>query len=1087
MFEVSTSGTPTSISETPPPIQATLLGQVRIMVGSRIISEDAWSLQSARSLFLLLLITPGHAIPKERVLDCLWSEASPDVGRNALYKALHLLRRVLEPDLTKGHDSAYIETRGGTIGIMPDVDVWVDIDACEKAIRKAALAEPDERRAPLRSAVAMYGGDMLPTDPYEDWPVARRVAAHRAWETAVLELAALDTDAGEPQASMAPLEALLAIDPAVEAAHRTLMCVYAASGQRSRALRQYARCQTALNRELDSEPDEETTSLFTAIQTAEAGQADQPRASTGPFNNLPALPSRTVGRDREGDSVQGLLWRQDVRLVTLTGPGGVGKTRLALEAAAGMVEDFADGVAYVPLATMRDPDLVIPTIARTLGISEESQEPLARTLQVWLRERELLLVLDNFEHVLDAAVAIGDLLAACPSLTILVTSRERLQLRGEHIHEVRPLIVPRPDHLPSPDALARYGSVALFSQHMRQMDADFQVTEENSENISAICNQLDGLPLAIELAAARARFSTLHDLEKRLTSRLDFLEDGPRDLPIRQRTLRATFAWSYDMLALEEQAIFRRLGICIGGCTLAAAATICGAPKDDHAFIQRHLHSLAEKHLVRWEEHDDEPRWRMLETVREFAMERLRENGDEPETRRRHAGHYLELATQAEEQLTGTDQLAWLEHLETEQGNLRSALGWALEQPDKIGALAIDAASALRLFWWHRGQVSEGVAWLERAAARSGTEPEVRARGLLALAFLFEVQSDYSRAEALIDEALPISRLLGDLGGVAKAMTGLGEIAENRGDFQRAATMHREALELCRGSGHRRGCAVSLNNLATVAYQQGNFRQATTEWEEAVAIFRALGDHRAVGVLIGNLGMLAMTAGDFDRAVAHYQESRSIANELNDPGAIGRALCNISEAMQLRGDGDQDAFLEAALVMNRQTRDRQSETQTLTLMANSALRSGDSSHAASLYAESLSNCQTTGDRTMIVNIALFERIAALALATAQIGPAARLLGSGDALREELGTPIMPYLRPLRDRCLDQLRFKLSKGRVSAAIAEGHALSPDAAIDEALAACERAQSGQAESGTPTANSVLDALNHPGLRRSGEGIH
>lgn len=302
MEEASANGTPL-------PIQASLLGQATIIVGDRTICEDAWSLRSARALFLLLLITPGHLIPKERVLDILWPDASPDVGRNALYKALHLLRRVLEPDLTRGQSSDYIVTRGGNIGVSSSVDVWVDVDACEAAIRHARRAGADERRAQLRHAVSMYGGELLPTDPYEDWPIARRVAVQRAWEEAVLELAALDARADEPRASMAPLEALLAIDSTVETAHRALMRVYAATGQRSRALRQYARCQAALERELGCELDAETEALFSMIQTAVPDSTAHAAIATGSFNNLPATPTQIVGRDREVEIIQGLLWR----------------------------------------------------------------------------------------------------------------------------------------------------------------------------------------------------------------------------------------------------------------------------------------------------------------------------------------------------------------------------------------------------------------------------------------------------------------------------------------------------------------------------------------------------------------------------------------------------------------------------------------------------------------------------------------------------------------------------------------------------------------------------------------------------------
>lgn len=1041
----------------PPPIKATLLGKVRISVGDRTIDEDAWSLRSARSLLLLLLITPGHAVAKERVLDTLWPESNPEVARNALYKALHLLRRVLEPDLASFRKSSYIETRGATIRISPQAEVWVDLDACETALRESRVADVEERRKRLRQAVTLYGGELLPTDLYEDWPIARRESIRHAWEGAVLELATLDMDAGEPQASVPSLELLLAHDPTSEPAHRALMRGYLAAGQRDRALRQYARCVAALESELGVEPDEETQELYAYIKATEP--EIQAPAASGPFNNLPTPPTAIVGRDREIDILQGTLWRQDVRLVTLAGPGGVGKTRLALEIASRLVDDFADGVAFVPLAAVREPELVIPAIANTLGLAEESTASPAAALKSYLRNREMLLVLDNFEQVLDAATDIGDMLEHCPSLTVLVTSRERLQLRAEYLHEVEPLAVPRRERLPAPTVLSRFGSVALFTQQMQRIDPTFEVTRENSETVSAIVSHLEGLPLAIELATARARFFSLNSLLKRLASRLD-IEEGPRDLPARQRTLRATFTWSHDLLSIEEQTVFRRLGAAVGGCTLDTATIICG---DGDEGVIEHLHSLAEKHLIRWDDTDDGPRITMLETIREFAMERLRASGEEETVRRRHAIHFLNYVTRAESHLVGGDQLAWFERLELEQGNVRNALDWAFKLDGDLGMLAVRSAAALWRYWLRRRSLSEGITWLERALARPGTDDYLRAQILLALAHLREAQSDYERAEEHIDEALPICRQLGDHEGIAQALSGLGEIAEDRGDFERAATLHRQALAIYQETGLRRESARSLNNLATVAYYQGDYETATRLWEESVAIFRELDDKWATGVLLGNLGAVAMVTGDFDRAVALHEENLDVARLLKDQGAIGRGLLNLAEALQVRGDGDQSELLTEALELHRETNDRQCEISALTFLGNSALSRGEPRRAAELYAESLSLCQAIGDRATMANIALLERVASLALTSSQPRHAARLLGASEAMREELGTPMMPYLRAIREHCLEQLEARMDATVLAVALAEGRAFSTDHTIQEALDVCTRAQADPAATG------------------------
>jgi predicted ATPase/DNA-binding SARP family transcriptional activator len=1036
----------------PPPLQATLLGQARVSVGDRPIDDAAWSLRSARSLLLLLLITPGHALPKERARDLLWPEATPDVGRNAFYKALHLLRRVLEPELTSARESAYIASRGGTVALKPAVDVHVDVDAFETALRQAVHAPPADRRGRLRSAIELYGGELLPTDRYEDWPVARREQVRFAWEDAILELAELDLAAGDPQASVPSLELLLAHDPIIEEAHRALMRGYLAAGQRERALRQYARCAAALASELGVEPDAETEALRVAIEAAVAQPGALPAAVIGRINTVPVPPTAIVGRDREIELLQGTLWRQDVRLLTLVGSGGVGKTRLALEVAIHLADDFSGGVAFVPLAAVRDPQLVLSTVATALGLRQEPGVPIATTLTAFLRGRELLLVLDNFEQVLDAAPDIGDLLASCPGLTVLATSRERLQLRGEHLHEVQPLAVPRPERLPAPAMLARYGSVALFTQHMRRIDPDFEVTAENCEVVSAICRHLEGLPLALELALAHARFFSLAGLLARLANRLD-IESGPRDLPGRQRTLRATFAWSHDLLSPEEQVVFRRLGITVGGCSIAAATAICG---DDVAHLRLRLHALAEKHLIRVEETDDGARVTMLETIREFAAERLRDSGEQAVIARRHAEHYLTLALRAEPWLVGADQVTWFARLAIEQGNIRAALDRGLADPDDAGALAVRAAVALWRFWLRRRALREGIGWLGRALLRNVGDPRLRARILVALARLHEAGSNYGEAEALLDEALPISRAIGDQSGLASAITVLGEIAEDQADFPRASARYRRALAIYRANGLRRESAEPLNKLAAIAYYQGEYDRATTLWEASLTIYRDLGDHWATGVLLGNLGAAAVASQDFHRAVTLHEENLAIARRMDDRGTIGRELYNLAEALQLRGDDEQDDLLTEALALLRETGDRQNEISTLALLAHNALARGEVGEAARLGAESLTLCLATGDRATLAGMALLERTATLALAAGQPADAARLLGGSEALRQELGAPLMPYLTPIRDRCLEQLASGMKPTAVDAAMTAGRALTTVEAIQAALAVCEVAQ-------------------------------
>jgi predicted ATPase/class 3 adenylate cyclase len=643
-------------------------------------------------------------------------------------------------------------------------------------------------------------------------------------------------------------------------------------------------------------------------------------------HNLPIQPTALLGREGPVAAICSLLRRADVRLVTLTGPGGIGKTRLAIQVAAELVDDFPDGVWFVRLSRLVDPDLVLPTVAQTLGLKEQGAQPIAETLRAHLASKRMLLALDNFEHVVEAASEVADLLAASPGLTVLVTSRVPLHLRGEREYPLSPLPAPPPGQV-SPERLSQYAAVALFVERAAEVRPDFTVTLANASAIAEICARLDGLPLAIELAAARIRLLPPEALLGQLSARLHLLTGGARDLEERQRTMRATIAWSEDLLAPEERVLFRRLAVFAGGCTLAEAEQVCLAPESATALnfqMLDGLGALVEQSLVQPREEGGEPRFGLLHVIREYALERLEASGEAETLRRAHATYFVALTEQAEPEFLGPQAATWYDRLDREHDNLRAALGWAREQGEV--ELGLRLAAAAWRFWFVRGYFGEGRAWLEgllTAAANSQAEhaapAEARARALTAIGTLAEWQGDYGPATRWLEQGVSDAREEGDLRTLALALNSLGAVAAHQLEIETATACYVESVEVARQAGDQWGVVRAQSNLGFMAYFRGDMEAAAKYLEEPIAYSREVGSYEGLGVELALAGAIARRQGDLTHALAFQREALSLHWEMRNLHRVAETLQMLASSAGAGEQGEVAARLLGAAATLRKT------------------------------------------------------------------------------------------------------------------------------------------------------------------------
>lgn len=690
--------------------------------------------------------------------------------------------------------------------------------------------------------------------------------------------------------------------------------------------------------------DVETDDITLSTSDASLAHALRPRLAMQRSGNLPVELTPFVGREVEQSSLTALAQGNDTRLVTLTGPGGTGKTRLSIHVGRSLAHAFPDGVWIADLSNISDARLVPSAIAAALQINEAGGTSVTDLLIAHLKGRRLLLVLDNFEQVTAAAPIVSRLLSEAPAIRLFVTSRTRLRLAGEQEFPVPPLSIPDASESRR-DELERHSAIALFVQRASAAKPEFALNDDNAEKIAAICRHLDGLPLAIELAAARIRLLPPAAMLSRLENRFAFLSGGPTDLPDRQRTMYGAIAWGHNLLDDDERALFARLSVFAGGFTLDAAEEAGGAKGDTLDLLA----SLVDKSFVRQDAASDgEPRFSLLETIRDFGHDRLAEAGAVAETRETHARHYARLAHRAEE-ASKESQVAWLDILDREHQNMRLALGWALEQSDAREALRI--AGSLWWFWYLRGHYTEGRRWLGRALARDPSKKlPARARALTGAGVMAFLQCDYDEAAALLEESVDLSRVTGDLRNRAQALQFLGSVARERGDYDHAIDLHQFALTIFGELGDSTGVARSLNYVGFASWLKGDFERASTVCGETLATFNASRDGEGSSWSLLNLAAVALYLGNYEIGMKLAKQSLAAAREARFQEGIAWALDILGRLSRHRADLDRgEAFLRLSLEHHFELGDRWRTASVLEALAGYAVERGRNERAATIF------------------------------------------------------------------------------------------------------------------------------------------
>ncbi len=853
-----------------------LLGGFRIRVDRQVVGQDAWRLRKAAALVKLLALAPGYRLQREQVLEHLWSDRNPKAAANNFRQALYVARKVLGAD----EGGRYLKLQGGQLALCPEERLWVDAKAFEAAAGSARRSAREP--AAFRAAINLYAGDLLPEDRYEEWTMDRREALKNTYLSLLVELAEIHEERGDYDSAITVLNDAVEAGPSDQWVRVALMRAYARSGRHREALLQHVRLREVASRQTDPGLQEAVQRLYAEMLLGDPSDrpgADRSRPHVMPatpsgagLHNLPAERTSFVGRADQRAEVERVL--ASTRLLTLTGTGGLGKTRLALAVANSLVGSYRDGVWLVELAPRRAPELVTQAVAQGLGVREQPGRPLFAVLKEHLSSKTLLLVLDNCEHLVDAvARLVESLLDSCPGLRVLTTSRETLNVDGELVWRVPPLTVPETCRPVAVEDLAAMESVRLFVERAALRAPSFVLEQDNARAVAEVCRKLDGLPLAIELAANRVGTLSVAQISARLEGSLRLLT-GSRTAPKRQRTLEGALDWSFELLDEQEKMLFERLSVFAGSWTLESAEAVGAGASDTEDCVLELLLRLVDRSLVMVDAVPDSVRYKMLEPVRQYGRQKLEAEERANGARRRHATWFLKQAEAAE--LDGPQQMAWLERLETEHDDLRNALAWLAQEGETERGLRL--AAALGRFWYQRGYFAEGTSWLEAFLQPSeGTiDTAARAKALYELGALINRNAgpssdDREVARTHLMESLGIYRKLGE-GPYTAVLREIGSVSIGMGDWGTARSALEEGLELGRRSGDAGDLARTYTFLGIMACLQGYHDAAQAHFEASLENLGEEGSRSDMNTNLFFLGCLACDRGDHASARSRFGE-----------------------------------------------------------------------------------------------------------------------------------------------------------------------------------------------------------------------